>query len=215
MTLPTINDLSELSTDDLRAKLARALEATAAGLYQAAEIWSELNRRGEAIPRLPGILQWLPRVARGELAAETIIAFAGQGSLIGAMIGMSLDEQRKYADGELITVATFDEDGKAISQAKPLTELTAREVKLVVDRGQIRTIKAQINSLNRSRTQTKTKPPVSTVTIHADIGAGLLVVGHSRISPTELATHLWRLGWRLERLGEERNRTYAETRPQA
>jgi hypothetical protein len=200
MNLPTSKDFSKLSNADLRTKLARALEATVAGIYEAAAIWSELNRRGETLPRLSGIMQFLPRIARGELAAETVIAFAGQISLIGCMVGMPLDEQRKYADGECVSVATFDDGGKPVAEAKPLSDLTAREVRLVIDRGEVRPLKAQINSLKHSRTQTATKPPYSRVTIRADIGGGVLVVGLARIAPSELAAALRSLGWRLERI---------------
>lgn len=200
MTLPASKDFSKFSTADLHAKLARALEATVAGIYEAAGIWSELNRRGETLPRLPGIMQFLPRVARGELAAETIIAFAGQLTLIGSMAGMPLEEQRKYAGGELVSVATFNDDGKPVAESKPLAALSAREVKLVVDQGQVRPLKAQINSLKHSRTRAVTSPPRTMVTIQADIAGGVLIVGQARVSPTDLTAALRRLGFRLERI---------------
>lgn len=214
--LPIAKDFSKFSSGELRNKLAHALEATAAGLYEAAEIWAELHRRGESLPHMSGILQWLPRIARGELAAEAVIGFAGQHSLIAGLVGMPLDQQRKYAAGDAISVATFDEDGKAATELKPMTALSAKEVKLAIDRGQVRPVKAQINSLKRSRTETETKGHYSSVTIRADVGAGLLVIGNARISlsDSKVLAAIRALGFRLERIeGRPANKDAQAERP--
>jgi hypothetical protein len=214
MNTPAIKDYSKLSTPDLHARLKRSLEASAAGLYEAAAIWSELNRRGEA-PSASGIMQWLRRIATGELAAEAVVSFAGQDSLLIGLVGMPLDQQRKYAAGEAITVATFDADGGTVTEEKPLLQLSAREVKLAIDRGQVRPVKAQINSLKRSRTASKTTPHYSTVTVQADLVAGVLVVGHARVSPSELAVALRSLGWRLERIVAPRRAEHHESQKES
>lgn len=206
-------DYSKFSTPDLLEKFQQAVDATAASLYEAAEIWSELSRRGEAPARLYGVLQWLPRIARGDLAAETVCAFASQSALLGSLSGMPLDEQRKYAAGKPVEVATFDQDNKPVMETKPLSSLSAREVKLAVDKGQVRSVKAQINSLRRSKSQTKTQ--YTKVTIVADRSAGLIVIGHARVAPQELARALAQLGWRLEKIQRRVNSQYEQTRPQA
>lgn len=202
MKLPSTEDFSKLSTPELYTKLAQSLQASATAFYRAAAIWAELNRRGESL-QLSGALQWLPRIARGELAAEAVIAFAGQQSLITSLAGMPIDEQRKYAAGETITVAAFAEDGKTTTEAKPLAALSAKEVKLAVDQGQIRPIKAQLNSLKHSRTVAATAPHHSAVTVRPDLGAGVIVIGRARVAPQEIAAALRSLGWRLERIERE------------
>lgn len=139
------DDLSSLSPADLRAELAHALTATARGLGRAAAIWGELERRGESLPDLrSGLATWLPRIARDELAAEAVIAFAGQRMLLNRMIGMPLDQQRNLAAGNAVSIAVINERGEVVGEDIPLSRLSSRQVVLAVDDGRIRPLAAQI-----------------------------------------------------------------------
>lgn len=198
------SDLSAASSDDLRARLADALTATADGLYRAAAIWIELRRRGEAPDLRSGLAEWLPRIARRELAAETVIAFAGQRMLLGRITGMPLDEQRRLAAGETVTVAEVNEAGEIVGRQKPLRQLSSREVLLAIDSGEVRPLTAQVRSLSHSITSARrprAQSGQSTAVIRADRQAGLLVVGRSRLAPTDLVSALHALGYRLTRDG--------------
>lgn len=197
-------DVTALSTGDLRAELARALELTAHGLARASVIWSELVRRGESVPELrSGLAMWLPRIARGDLAAEAVVAFAGQRMLLQRMVGMPLHEQRKFAEGAEISVAAINEKGEIVGEKKPLVRLSAREILLALgEGGTIRPVIEQTRTLSRSLTKirTRTHSGHSTATIRAEKETGLLQIGRTRVDPTDIADALRRLGWKLERI---------------
>lgn len=198
------DDLSGLSSAELKAELAKALSVTAHGLARAATLWSELHRRGESLPELrSGLATWLPRIARGDLAPEAVVAFAGQRMLLQRMMGMPLDEQRKFAAGEEITVAAINDRGEIVGEDKPLARLNSREILLAIgDAGSIRPLHEQTKTLGRSITKTRrrTHSGNSTATIRADRQSGLLQIGRSRVEPTDLANALRALGWRMERI---------------
>lgn len=199
------DDVSSLLSDELRKELASALTATAHGLARAAMIWSELQRRGEDTPELrSGLATWLPRIARAELAAEAVIAFAGQRMLLQRMIGMPLDQQRLLAGGADITVAIINERGEIVGTDKPLTQLSSRDVLLAIDGGQVRPLSAQIRTLSHSITKTKSprRGGGSVASIRADRHTGMLAIGRSRIAPSDLADALHILGFNLVRIIE-------------
>ena len=202
-------DLAAATSGELRAGLARALVATADGLARAAAIYSELARRGEAPTELrSGLATWLPRIAGRQLAAEAVIAFAGQKMLL-RMIGMPLDEQKRLAAGGTISVAMINDKDEIVGDDKPLGNLSAREVLLAfADHGEVRPLAAQIRTLTntsrrRGHTRTRVKGSTSIATIRADKAAGLIVVGRSRVDPSDLASALSALGWSLMRKSED------------
>ncbi len=195
-------ELAALATSELRAALAVAITATADGLARAAVIWSELSRRGEATPELrSGLATWLPRIARRELAAEAVIAFAGQRLLLQRMIGMPLDEQRRYAAGSTMPIAVFDAAGKVTGEERPLNTLSSRQVVIAVDSGTIRPLSAQIKMLSAMQsTPRRQHAPHTTVSITADPASGIIQIGHARIRPSDLNEALHQLGLRITKI---------------
>ena len=191
-------ELSAKSNAELRQELADQLSLTAKGLMRAAAIWSELTRRGIDMSSLrAGLAIYLPRIARGELAAEAVIAFAGQRMLLQHMAGMDLDEQRRLAAGEPITLAERDDEGRVLGVQRRLAEMTSREVLLALSDGRVRTLKEQTGSLIRSiaKPARRRSATGSTTTIKAVDGQ--LQIGRSRIEPADLAGALGRLGFKI------------------
>lgn len=208
MTNVATKDLSKVGTEELHQRLGRCLQVTSDALTEAAAIWSELSRRGEAPRVLSGIAQWLPRLSRGDLSAEAVIAFAGIPAVLSRLTGMALDLQKKLADGETIPIAVFNEDGDAVAENKPLCQLSHREILLAIEGGEIRPISAQINSLKRGRSAVRATGPYASVTIKADHETGMLIIGRARIKPEEEMAALRELGWRLEKI-EPRRKSHA------
>lgn len=97
-------DLARLraaSTADLRAELVNALKLTAGHLCYLAAVWQELEARGVDLGDLRrGIGAYLPLIAAGTVAAETVVAYAGQPRLLKQIGGLPVDRQRRIAAGE-------------------------------------------------------------------------------------------------------------------
>ncbi len=130
--------LSSLSTADLRARLAEAIQITAERLAQMAAIWAELERRGEDLSDLRrGIGHYLPLVAAGHLAAEAVVAFAGSKTLLKALATLPLAEQRRLAAGGLVPLAVQTADGVEIRNVPPV-QIPARMVPSIIAQGHVR-----------------------------------------------------------------------------
>ena len=195
-------DVERASDAELRQELAAQLTLTARSLARAAEIWTELQRRGIDLRELrSGLAVYLPRIARGELAAEAVVAFAGQKMLLQHLTGMPLDEQRRYAGGDPITIAAQDDQGQIIGEQRRLVELSGREVLLAISNGSVRPLKAQSDTLRRqSAKPTRRRHATgSTARVRADTAAGTVVVGRVRLEPLDLSAALKALGFDLVR----------------
>ena len=94
-------DVASLSNEDLLAELASAIDTTARHVSRLALVWAELEKRGVDLSTLrSGLRVWLPVIAAGRLAAEVVVSFAGNGSLIRALADLPLAAQRAHARGE-------------------------------------------------------------------------------------------------------------------
>lgn len=171
--------IRSLDTPTLRAELSRALTITAQGLAYLAAVWAELERRGEDLSDLRhGLAEYLPRIADGTLAAEAVVAFAGQRTLLRRVAMLPLDEQRRLAAGERVPVWVPSDDGTdGTTRELPLSALTARQVAVVFDEdGRIRTPIEQRQLQSRTVTRRTRDSIVPTPTKRAEIRAALAVL---------------------------------------
>ena len=197
---PPALELARLSNEELRAELAQQLALTAASLMRAAAIWTELQRRGVDLAALrSGLAHYLPRIARGELAPEAVVAFAGQRMLLQHLAGMPLADQRRYAAGEPITVAEVDSEGQIVGVQRQLVELTAREVMVALGDGRVRSLKDQTRTLARQTAKPTTRRKVSGSTARVTARDGLVHIGRIRLDPLDLTPALRALGFDLTR----------------
>lgn len=135
-------ELTQATTEELRAELARGLTLTAETLTRLGAVWQELERRGEDLSHLrSGLARTLPLIAAGRLAAEAVVAFAGRPALLRALEGVPLERQRQLAAGGTVEVIDLDTPGG--TQTLPLASLPAAAVRLVFHEGEIRTPSAQ------------------------------------------------------------------------
>src|SRR5882724_9369466 len=66
--------LRDMDNDTLRRELSRALTVSAEHLIYLAQVWRELERRGEDLSDLrSGLGAYLPLIASGRLAAEAVV----------------------------------------------------------------------------------------------------------------------------------------------
>ena len=193
-------DYAGLSNNDLRAELAKQLSLTAESLLRAAAIWTEIQRRGIDMSALrSGLGSYLPLIARGQLAAEAVVTFAGQRLLLQSLAGMPIVEQRSYAAGEPIMVAERDGNGAIIEVSRRLNELSGREVALVISGGRVRSVTEQKSSLVQQVARPSRKRQASGSVARIVAQDGMVHVGRVRLEPLDLAPALKALGYELVR----------------
>jgi hypothetical protein len=175
-----LTEVQTMTREELRAELARGLNLTAETLTRLGLIWQELERRGEDLSSLrQGIARTLPLIAAGRLAAETVVAFAGQAMLLRALEGVPLDEQRRLAAGGVIQV--IDPTDPVAVQEMPLARLPAAAVRLVFGDGQVRPPDAQRLAL-RPRRPRPQEPSGYRWQPRYDPETGMVTVGRMQVS---------------------------------
>ena len=191
---------AKLTNEDLREELAKQITLTAVALLRAAEIWSELQRRGVDMSALKsGLGQYLSRISRRELAAEAVVAFAGQRKILQHLSGMPLEAQRRYAAGEQIDLAEHDDFGRIIQTTRKLGELTGREIVVALDQGRVRSLTEQKSQLSRQMNEPTRVRRREGSTAQVAARGGLLHIGRVRLDPLDLTLALGALGFELVR----------------
>lgn len=134
----TPESVRQLDTAALRELLASGITGMADSLARSALAWAELERRGEDLSDLRrGLTRYVPLIASAQLAAEAVVAYANRPTLLDALRGMPLAEQRALAAGRAVEV--IDPADPSAVNAVPLVALPAAVIRLVVSDGQVRT----------------------------------------------------------------------------
>lgn len=145
LTLPrSAAELGNLSTQALRAELAKSLTLSARHLAYLAMIWRELENRGEDMSDLrTGLAIYLPQIAAGHLDAEAVIRYAGQPSLLRNIATLPIEQQRRLVAGEAVPVLTVGANGEYQQAALPAHTLTPAQARMVFDAGKLRSVDEQ------------------------------------------------------------------------
>jgi hypothetical protein len=189
------------ATEALIKALADLTDQTAETIRVAAEILAELKTRGENHPLMrEGILRWYAPIAEGKLSPKAAIAFAGVNSIIRRLIGMPLAKQEAFAKGEPLIFAKHNNKGEVISDQRPLLELSARQLDIALEQGEIRSFPAQRKILiARGQEHRKRRRSSSPINIRADLEAGEIICGQMRFTPHQLAGALKQLGYTIQK----------------
>lgn len=133
------NELSLISTQDLKAQLAKSLDITVRHLVHLAEIWRELESRGEDLSDLRhGIMSYLPLIAKNKMNPYLIVNYAGQKTLLSALSRLDIQAQAEIAkNGHVITVR-LDEHGNKTEVVVKISELSAVDVYQVFSEEKVR-----------------------------------------------------------------------------
>ena len=148
-------ELSGLDTAELRLELARGLRVTADSLLRLAWIVRLLEERGEDLSDLRiGLLDYLRRIAYGQVAPELVVRYAESPGLMRTLAALPLPDQQRIASGEPVQVVVRREDGKFdVRMADPI-KMTRDQISQVFGRGKIRDQSEQILILEDSRPKT-------------------------------------------------------------
>lgn len=191
-----------MTNEQLRQELARGLSITVEHLQRLANIWAELERRGEDLSDLRrGIAANLSLIASGTLAADAVVALASRPTLLKRLAGVPLDQQRAIASGEPLPVVV--DDGKKYNvEMLPATALTMAQTRQVIDYGSVRTVDEQ-RAILADLKMTKRKPREESerrYNVHADRERDGLFIGKMFVPKHEVIAALATLAGELETL---------------
>jgi hypothetical protein len=175
-------------------------------IVEMAHVLVELRRRGFTHEYTrSGILRWHRELAAGTLTPKAVITFGGVGTVLRKMTGLLPPEmQDRLAAGEKLDVATYDSEGKIVTEKRTILQLTTRQLDLVFgDKGAIRPIAAQRRILAKRKPEGDVRRSKVALNIRADVETGDLVCGQLRINISEpgFIAALGELGFTIIRKG--------------
>jgi hypothetical protein len=162
----TQRELRTMSTSDLRAELAKSLEVTATHLVHLAEVWRELESRGEDLSALrSGLWSYMPLIASGKLDPQMVVQYAGHSLLLRRLADLSREDQQLLLTDPTVLVTEYT-DGAWEERRLPITHLRASQIGQVLSGG-IRPPEEQkrLALARAKRAPPKRRPRVSTDTV--------------------------------------------------
>jgi len=186
--MPTPYELGSMSTQALRAELAKSLTMSAQHLSYLAVVWGELEKRGEDLSDLrTGLAVYLPQIAAKRLDAQAVIRFAGQPTVLRSIAGLPLDRQQELAKGASVPVLSVNAAGEYQSVELPAYTLTAAQARMVFDGDKMRSVEEQravLESVRVSKSRRTRPGPENRVRL--DAKADLLRIGRSSATVGEV-----------------------------
>ena len=164
-------NLEDVTTEQLRVELARALEVTAENLLWLARLWRELERRGEDLRELrSGIRTFLPLIADGRLDAQTAVQFAGNVIMLRALATLPIKEQKRIAAGGKIDVVMI-RDKQPVTRAMRGDDMSVKMIRQVFAAGRTRSEEEQralLTMLNPSEPHISVRSEMTSVRLNKD-----------------------------------------------
>jgi hypothetical protein len=152
----TFSAVESLETDRLVQELKNGILSTIQSFIWLSKIWAELERRGYDLePLRKGIARTLPLIASGRLSAEAVVAFMDKPAIIHRLENMPIEQQKRIANGELVTVYIPGEsECKQVSLVNLPHSIAAR---VITPEGNIRTPSEQRLLANAAKEKEKKK----------------------------------------------------------
>jgi hypothetical protein len=155
-------ELSEMDTEKLKAELARSLAISVENLTRAAIIIGIIESRGEDLSALKlGLIQYLRKIACGQLLPEVVARFIGHPALKRIAVLPIPDQKRCLnVDGLQIGVLV---NGNITHRFKPILLMEAFEVQQVFASDHIRDVEEQVRYVRSRDTCAATVRPIEPV----------------------------------------------------
>ena len=155
ITMRSSNELTQMTTEELRQELGKAITVTAESLHYMGLVWRELEYRGEDLSSLrQGIGAYLPLIASGRLRAEIVVRYAGKSMLLKKMSELPLDEQDALLQDENIHVIETDKDGIKVNTVN-LSQIRTDQIRTVFGPTGIRSLEQQKKIVEYSNSKNK------------------------------------------------------------
>lgn len=195
ITVLNASQIAAATTAQLKQALTQGLTISAKQLAYLALVWHELECRGEDLSALKsGLAIYLPLIAEDRLDPEVVVRFAGQKTLLAALMSLPIDRQRALLVDDTVPVVTIgDEDERLVSRA-PLLQLSAMQVRQVIHDGKLCSEDEQYRRLlsqkpGRRRGSIKRRV-ARKVTVENVDGTTLLSVGGTRVKMDSMVAAL-------------------------
>ncbi|UOO77907.1 hypothetical protein LVJ85_05455 [Neisseria sp. Dent CA1/247] len=172
-------NVSELSTAELKERLAAAVSITAEYLTYIAAVWQELEKRGEDMSSLRhGLMAYIPMIANKRLDARVVVNYAGQKTLIASLASLPIERQQQLIEKGSIDIVELSDDKQQLVRSVELSQLTAAQVYQAIGDGYIKKPDEQYQMLLvRDSHKAKAKPKRTyRMTSNVKIEGGNLVV---------------------------------------
>lgn len=142
-----MEELGNLSTQELRAELARSLGEFARHVLRLAAIVRALEARGEDLSSLRNVsVGYLRKVAWGQMLPEALAAWADRPLLLRAISQLPLPDQQQLIGRPVVQIAERVE-GEIVARQADVTELSAEQIWRLFAGGRIRSVSEQTQSL--------------------------------------------------------------------
>jgi hypothetical protein len=153
----SVADVALLSVKELYSELAKQVTTTAESIYRTAQIWTELEKRGQDLSKFKNasLSKYYYHIATGELLADLVVTFLDKPYVLNAVLGAPLALQRKLLDGYKIKIYV---PGQAKPGELTLDEMPRTYVDIAFSDGKILGPDKQKAAL-----QVKNRPKISTV----------------------------------------------------
>jgi hypothetical protein len=180
-------DLIDLDDDSLEAELVRSLSMTVSSLIRTAWVIRLMEERGKDLSHLKiGMLDYLRRIAYGQVAPELVVRYAESPSLMRTLAALPFPDQQRLASGEPVKLVVRRPEGKFdVRMVEPL-KMARDQLTQVFGRGKIRDEAEQILMLeDREPRPLGSKGAQRRGSIEIDPRRGGLVIGR-KFFPTGL-----------------------------
>ena len=182
--------IKTMTTADLKTAMMKTFAVTAKYIELMADIWMELENRGEDLSDLrSGMTAYLPMVASKRVHPEAVIRFAGQQLLLQEIAMLPLDEQRSLTEGEKIQFVTMSATGVISTDFVDLSSLHVRHFRQVFNMGRIRTPKEQeqfLREQNKNRTTKRKERKIRSKKVVYDKNSDAIVCGGVKILVSDI-----------------------------
>lgn len=149
--------LAEMSTDDLRKEFFKSLDITVKHFIHMANIWKELEQRGEDMSRFrEGIAIYIEMIAHNHIDPNLVVRYTGKKVLLNALSKLPMEQQKLIAQDEYVEVARVDGDDISSEKIK-LSALPSTDIYTVIGEYGIRPVAEQQRMLIQREGKTQKK----------------------------------------------------------
>jgi hypothetical protein len=187
-------DLVHLDAPALREELTRALAVTADNLRRLAAIVYLLEERGEDLGEIRiGLLDYLRRIAHGQVLPETVVRFGEWPRLMRIAAALPLPDQQRLATGAPVVLVVRREAGAFDRREVDPLQLTGRQLTQVFGPDGLRDEPAQcllLEDRGLPAKKTATRTPTRFGHCTADVKKGGIRVGKHFVSVADTLSAL-------------------------
>jgi len=191
--------LSQIPTEEIKARLSAALVRTADGLAEMAAYVGELEARGEDLSSLRlAIMPYLRKIAHRQLLPQLVVSYAGSPQLLSAVASLPIPDQHRLLERGTVAIAVVEEDGQIGSREIDPRALSVKQIPRVFSPDGIVPPRDQEVKPRKKREATRK------YSVRVDAKSRRIFVGRMAVPIAEVMTSLAEAaGWQGEIVDEQ------------